>query len=45
MQRAVKRSQWQGDDRSLIRRMVRAGTFLNIEDEHSRVRTRKNRDR
>lgn len=33
IQRAVQRSQWQEDDRSLIRHMGQASTFLNDANE------------
>jgi hypothetical protein len=40
MQRAVKRSQWQEGDRSLIRRMGQASTFLNAFLDQRGFRTR-----
>jgi hypothetical protein len=39
MQRAVKRSQWQEGDRSLIRHMGQASTFLNNNNEQFRSAT------
>jgi len=36
IQRAVKRSQWQEDDRSLILHMGSESTFLNDKNEQSR---------